>query len=316
VKLIPIIGSEINMQMDVVYRRLSEYIPHQRLLLNEPMKNHTSFRIGGAADILVTPAQDSEIIHTIRVCNELSTPMFVMGNGSNLLVRDGGIRGVVIKLSDNYSHITMEGNIIKAQSGVLLTDLSRIATENSLRGLEFACGIPGTLGGAVVMNAGAYGGEMKDIVVSVTTVDRQGNYHTFQLGDMNFGYRTSIIQTNGHIVLEVVMKLEYGDKQESLELVADLTRRRKEKQPLEYPSAGSTFKRPVGYYAGKLIQDSGLKGLRVGDAQISDLHAGFIINLGNATAKNVIDLISQVQEIILEKYGVEMIPEVRIVGEG
>ena len=166
------------------------------------------------------------------------------------------------------------------------------------------------------MNAGAYGGEMKDIVVSVTTVDRQGNYHTFQLGDMNFGYRTSIIQTNGHIVLEVVMKLEYGDKQESLELVADLTRRRKEKQPLEYPSAGSTFKRPVGYYAGKLIQDSGLKGLRVGDAQISDLHAGFIINLGNATAKNVIDLISQVQEIILEKYGVEMIPEVRIVGEG
>ncbi len=304
------------MPMDLVYKRLNEYIPQQRLLVNEPMKNHTSFRIGGVADILATPAEDSEIIHAIRVCNELSTPMFVMGNGSNLLVRDGGIRGVVIKLSDNYSHIDLEGNTIKAQSGVILTDLSKIATENSLRGLEFACGIPGTLGGAVVMNAGAYGGEMKDIVMSVTTVDRQGKYHTLQLEDMNFGYRTSTIQANGHLVLEVVMKLEYGNKQESLELVADLSRRRKEKQPLEYPSAGSTFKRPVGYYAGKLIQDSGLKGLRVGDAQISDQHAGFIINLGNATAQNVIDLISKVQEIISEKYGVEMIPEVRIVGEG
>lgn len=303
------------MSMEIAYKRLNEYIPHQRLLVNEPMKNHTSFKIGGAADILVIPSENREVVHVLRACNDLSVPVFVMGNGSNLLVRDGGIRGVVIKLSDNFSDINIEGNSVKAQSGVLLSTLSESATENSLRGLEFACGIPGTLGGAVAMNAGAYGGQMEDIVVSVATVDRQGNYHAFQPQDMNFGYRTSSIQTNGHIILDVTMELEHGDLQESLELVADLTRRRAEKQPLSYPSAGSTFKRPVGYYAGKLIQDSGLKGLRVGDAQISDLHAGFIINLGNATAKNVIDLICKVQKIILDKYGVEMIPEVRIVGE-
>lgn len=303
------------MMIDSVYRALSEYIPTQRILVNELMKNHTSFKIGGPADILILPATDNEIIHTLKVCNELSVPIFVMGNGTNLLVRDKGIRGVVLKIAENYSNVKIEGTSINAQSGVLLSTLSRQAVRHSLKGLEFASGIPGTLGGAITMNAGAYGGEIKNVVVSVSVMDNSGNYRVLQHDEMEFGYRTSCIQSNKLIVLEVNMKLEPGDQKESLELMADLNRRRREKQPLTYPSAGSTFKRPVGYYAGKLIQDSGLKGLRIGDAQISELHAGFIINLGNATAQNVIDLINKVQEIIRAKYNVEMAPEVRIIGE-
>lgn len=301
--------------MDNVYKRLNEYIPPEGILVDEPMKNHTSFRIGGPADILVLPKRDHEIVHTLKVCSELAVPVFVMGNGSNLLVRDKGIRGVVLKIAENYSSVEINGSTIEAQAGVLMSTISRMAAKNNLKGLEFASGIPGTLGGGTTMNAGAYGGEIKDVVVSVMGMDNLGNYHTLDLEDMNFGYRTSTIQTNKLIVLKVNMELEEGDQQESLQLMAELAKRRREKQPLTYPSAGSTFKRPVGYYAGKLIQDSGLKGLRVGDAQISELHAGFIINLGKATAQDVIDLIGRVQEIILEKYGVEMIPEVRIVGE-
>ena len=301
--------------MENIYIKLSEYIPTERILINEPMKKHTSFRIGGPADIMVLPASEEEIIHALKVCKDTSVPFFIMGNGSNLLVRDKGIRGVVIKISENYSKIEVNGTNIKAQSGVLLSTLSRAAVRNSLKGLEFASGIPGTLGGAITMNAGAYGGEMKDVVVSVRCIDSNGKIHILQKEDMNFGYRTSRIQTTDLIVSEVNMELEYGDQQESLDLMADLARRRREKQPLAYPSAGSTFKRPVGYYAGKLIQDCGLKGLRIGDAQISELHAGFIINLGNATAQNVIDLINKVQEVIYDKYGVKMVPEVRIVGE-
>ena len=302
-------------KMENIYKRLREFIPSERILLNEPMKKHTSFKIGGPADIMVLPASEEEIVHALKVCKDTSVPFFIMGNGSNLLVRDKGIRGVVIKISENYSEIEIEGTNIRAQSGVLLSTLSRAAVRNSLKGLEFASGIPGTLGGAITMNAGAYGGEIKDAVVSVRCIDSNGNIHILQKEDMKFGYRTSLIQTTDLIVSEVNMELEYGDQQESLDLMAELARRRREKQPLAYPSAGSTFKRPVGYYAGKLIQDCGLKGLRIGDAQISELHAGFIINLGNATAQNVIDLIKKVQEIIYDKYGVEMVPEVRIVGE-
>lgn len=301
--------------MENIYKKLIEFIASERILLNEPMKKHTSFKIGGPADIMVLPASEEEIVHALKVCKDTSVPFFIMGNGSNLLVRDKGIRGVVIKISENYNQIEIDGTNIRAQSGVLLSTLSKAAVRNSLKGLEFASGIPGTLGGAITMNAGAYGGEIKDAVVSVRCIDSNGNIHILQKEDMKFGYRTSLIQTTDLIVSEVNMELEYGDQQESLDLMADLARRRREKQPLAYPSAGSTFKRPVGYYAGKLIQDCGLKGLRIGDAQISELHAGFIINLGNATAQNVIDLIKKVQEIIYDKYGVEMVPEVRIVGE-
>lgn len=303
------------MMMDNVYKMLNEYIPCQRILINEPMKNHTSFRIGGPADIMVLPENNEEIVYVLKTCKKLSVPIFVMGNGSNLLVRDKGFRGVVLKISENYSKVKIKGTSINAQSGVLMSTISRMAAKNSLKGLEFASGIPGTLGGAVTMNAGAYGGEIKNIVESVAVMDSLGTYKILDNKDMQFGYRTSRVQTNKLVVLEVNLELECGDQQESLELMADLTRRRREKQPLSYPSAGSTFKRPVGHYAGKLIQDSGLMGFRIGDAQISELHAGFIINRGNATAQNVVDIIEKVQEIILDKYGVEMFPEVRIIGE-
>ena len=279
------------------------------------MKKHTSFRIGGPADIMVLPTDPQEIRYVIQLCKELSIPFYVMGNGSNLLVRDKGIRGLVMKIASNFSDIKIEGTKVTAQAGVLLSVLSKKTAQHSLKGLEFASGIPGTLGGAVAMNAGAYGGEMKDVVTSVWAMDYSGNDRRLDYDDLKFGYRTSAIQQDKLIVIEVDMQLEEGDKQESMELIAELTRRRREKQPLSYPSAGSTFKRPVGYYAGKLIQDAGLKGLRVGDAQVSDLHAGFIINLGNATAKDVLELIQIVKEKVKSEFNVDMQPEIKIIGE-
>ena len=303
------------MDISRVYKRLIDKIPNERVLVNESMKKHTSFRIGGPADIMVLPTNPQEIKYIIQLCRELSIAFYVMGNGSNLLVRDKGIRGVVIKIADNFSDIKIDGTKVTAQAGVLLSVLSKRVVRNSLKGLEFASGIPGTLGGAVAMNAGAYGGEMKDVVRSVWAIDHLGNDRYLEYDDLKFGYRTSVIQQEKLIVIEVDMQLEKGDMQESMELIAELTRRRREKQPLSYPSAGSTFKRPVGYYAGKLIQDAGLKGLRVGDAQISDLHAGFIINLGNATAKDVIELIETVKAKIKSEFNVEMQPEVKIIGE-
>lgn len=304
-------------RMDIsrVYQRLIDRIPSERVLVNESMKKHTSFRIGGPADIMVLPTDPQEIRYVIQLCKELSIPFYVMGNGSNLLVRDKGIRGLVMKIASNFSDIKIEGTKVTAQAGVLLSVLSKKTAQHSLKGLEFASGIPGTLGGAVAMNAGAYGGEMKDVVTSVWAMDYSGNDRRLDYDDLKFGYRTSAIQQDKLIVIEVDMQLEEGDKQESMELIAELTRRRREKQPLSYPSAGSTFKRPVGYYAGKLIQDAGLKGLRVGDAQVSDLHAGFIINLGNATAKDVLELIQIVKEKVKSEFNVDMQPEIKIIGE-
>ncbi len=304
-------------RMDIsrVYQRLIDRIPSERVLVNESMKKHTSFRIGGPADIMVLPTDPQEIRYVIQLCKELSIPFYVMGNGSNLLVRDKGIRGLVMKIASNFSDIKIEGTKVTAQAGVLLSVLSKKTVQHSLKGLEFASGIPGTLGGAVAMNAGAYGGEMKDVVTSVWAMDYSGNDRRLDYDDLKFGYRTSAIQQDKLIVIEVDMQLEEGDKQESMELIAELTRRRREKQPLSYPSAGSTFKRPVGYYAGKLIQDAGLKGLRVGDAQVSDLHAGFIINLGNATAKDVLELIQIVKEKVKSEFNVDMQPEIKIIGE-
>lgn len=303
------------MDISRVYQRLIDRIPSERVLVNESMKKHTSFRIGGPADIMVLPTDPQEIRYVIQLCKELSIPFYVMGNGSNLLVRDKGIRGLVMKIASNFSDIKIEGTKVTAQAGVLLSVLSKKTAQHSLKGLEFASGIPGTLGGAVAMNAGAYGGEMKDVVTSVWAMDYSGNDRRLDYDDLKFGYRTSAIQQDKLIVIEVDMQLEEGDKQESMELIAELTRRRREKQPLSYPSAGSTFKRPVGYYAGKLIQDAGLKGLRVGDAQVSDLHAGFIINLGNATAKDVLELIQIVKEKVKSEFNVDMQPEIKIIGE-
>lgn len=303
------------MDIDTVYKELLEVIPQDHVLLNEPMKKHTSFRIGGPADIMVFPSELNHIRWSLSMSKKHQIPIFVMGNGTNLLVRDKGIRGIVLKIAEKYSQIWVEGQNIRAQAGVLLSKLSNAALQAGLTGLEFASGIPGSLGGAIAMNAGAYGGEMKDVVQSVTAMDDKGNEYYLQSEDIRFGYRRSIIQDRKWIVLEVSMYLDKGDYEKSKAFIADLSQRRREKQPLSFPSAGSVFKRPVGYYTGKLIEDAGLKGMRCGDAQVSKLHANFIINLGNATSDDVLSLIDMVKQKVKEQFGVEMIPEIRVVGE-
>jgi UDP-N-acetylmuramate dehydrogenase len=303
------------MKIEKAYHALMEFMEPDQLLQNESMSKHTSFRIGGPADLMILPSEIRQIQKTFQILRSFNVPVMVMGNGSNLLVKDKGIRGAVVKIADRFSRAEVKGESILAQAGILLSALSRLALNSSLRGLEFASGIPGTLGGAVTMNAGAYGGEMKDVIDCVSVLDEDGTVTTLSKEEMDLGYRTSIIQNTRKIVLEVFMKLEKGDYEESKALMREFTKRRQEKQPLSYPSAGSAFKRPVGYYAGKLIQDAGLKGMRIGDAQISEKHSGFIINLGNAKACDVIELIEKAKEKVKEQTGVELIPEVRIVGE-
>ncbi len=286
-----------------------------KILYNELMKNHTSFKIGGAADKVIMPETENELIEAVKDCEKEKVNYYVMGNGSNILVRDGGIRGTVIIIEKNLSHINIEGNKIRVQSGALLSKLSKRALEHSLKGLEFAGGIPGTVGGAITMNAGAYGGEMKDVVSKVKVLDKEGKIVEYSGEEMNFRYRGSRVQDQGLIVLEVEMELKEGNYDEIKEKMNDLTRRRKTKQPLEYPSAGSTFKRPEGYYAGKLIQDSGLKGLRHGGAQVSEKHSGFIINAENASSEDVENLIKVIQKIVKDKYNVTLEPELKVIGE-
>lgn len=286
-----------------------------KILCNEPMKNHTSFKIGGLADKIIMPENEDELIKLVEECRRDKINYFVMGNGSNILVRDGGIRGVVIKIEKNLSDIHVEENKIIVQSGALLTRLSKVALKHSLKGLEFASGIPGTVGGAIAMNAGAYGGEMKDVVTKVRVLDKNSNVIEYSGEEMNFRYRGSRVQDESLIVLEVEIELEKGNYDEIIGRMKDFTKRRKSKQPLEYPSAGSTFKRPEGYYAGKLIQDSGLKGLKHGDAQVSDKHSGFVINVGNATSEDVENLIKVIQKTVRDKFNVNLEPELKIIGE-
>ncbi|KGG80689.1 UDP-N-acetylmuramate dehydrogenase [Caloranaerobacter azorensis] len=292
-----------------------EKFPEFKFLIDEPMKNHTSFKIGGPVDILFIPKNIEQISKVLTLCKELDIDYFIMGNGSNLLVSDKGIRGVVIKISENLSDVRVEGNKIIAQSGILLSKLSRIALKHSLTGLEFASGIPGSLGGAITMNAGAYGGEMKDIVTLVRCIDGNGEIIEFTNEQMEFGYRSSIIDERELIVIEVEMELKKGNYEDIRSYMDELTQKRITKQPLNLPSAGSTFKRPKGYYAGKLIEDAGLKGLRFGDAQVSEKHSGFIVNLGNATCNDVLNLIKVIQKTVRDKFGVELKTEVKIIGE-
>ncbi len=298
-----------------IYNKLTKLLSKNRVLVDEPMRNHTSFKVGGPADIIAIPQSIEEIQDTVKFCKKNNIPYFIMGNGSNLIVRDKGMRGVVVKIGDEFKNVIIKGNTVIAQAGVLLSTLSKKIMAERLKGFEFASGIPGTLGGAVTMNAGAYGGEMKNVIKNVKVLDEKGEMLDLSLEELNLGYRSSIIQTKGYIVLEVTMELEKGDYNEILEITKDLTKRRTTKQPLHLPSAGSVFKRPEGYYAGKLIQDSGLKGQKVGGAQVSELHSGFIVNYDNATAKNVLDLISLVQKTVKEKFGVDLQTEVRVIGE-
>jgi UDP-N-acetylmuramate dehydrogenase len=289
-------------------------VVEDNVLLNEPMCNHVSFKVGGPVDILVLPRNYTDVQELIKICNKHNTPYYIMGNGSNLLVKDGGIRGVVIKLSP-LNIIEVTDNKIVAQSGALLSDVSDAALNNSLTGFEFACGIPGCVGGAVSMNAGAYIGEIKDVIESTLVLDKEGNIKRLAAEELKLSYRNSVILMEGYVVLEATFKLKVGDYDAIKSKIDELQFRRKDKQPLEYPSAGSTFKRPVGHFAGKLIEDSNLKGVSIGGAQVSAKHSGFIINAGNATAKDILALIKHVQNTVHEKFGVELHTEVRIVGE-
>lgn len=283
-------------------------------LKNESMKNHTSFKIGGDADFMVFPKSVEEIKNIISLCKNENVKYMVMGNGSNMLVSDKGIEGVIIKISDSMSYVEIRDEEIYAEAGVLLSTLSHKALDASLSGLEFASGIPGTLGGAVVMNAGAYGGEMKDVITHVGYMDKDGNIQEIKNEDAEFSYRKSIFSENEYIVIYVKMKLFTGERDEIKEKMADFNQRRRDKQPLNLPSAGSTFKRPEGYFAGKLIEDAGLKGYGIGGAKVSEKHSGFIVNYNNATAEDVCKLIAEVQEKVKKRFGVELEPEVKFYG--
>ncbi len=295
--------------------KLQDIVGSDNIVSDEPMRKHTTFRIGGNADIFVRPESKEQIAEILRLCRKQDVPYFILGNGSNLLVGDRGFRGVVINIMDNMNDIKVDGGIIKAQAGAMLIKVSRTARDNSLTGLEFASGIPGTIGGAIYMNAGAYGGEMKDVVTQVTAMDAEGEIYTFGTDELEFSYRHSVIQQRDLIVLDVTMKLAAGDQKIIDDRMSELAVARRTKQPLEYPSAGSTFKRPEGYFAGKLIMDAGLRGYRVGDAQVSEKHCGFVVNRGNATADDVIKLIDDVKAKVSEEYDVVLEPEVRMIGE-
>lgn len=292
-----------------------DLLGEERVLTEEPMWRHTTFRIGGPADYFLIPETREEIREILKICDAEGIPSFVLGNGSNLLVSDRGFSGAVIQLYRNMGELRVEGTKITASCGALLSAIAAAARNASLTGFEFAGGIPGTLGGAVVMNAGAYGGEMKDVLTRVTVMTKTGEILELPAGDLEMGYRTSLVKKAGYLVLEAEMGLKEGDPDEIRSIMKDLMERRTSKQPLEYPSAGSTFKRPEGYFAGKLIMDSGLRGYRVGGAQVSEKHCGFIINTGDATAEDVRRLMEYVTGRVQEKFGVSLEPEVKFLGE-
>ena len=300
---------------DRISRRFCEIVGENKVLEQEPMARHTTFRIGGPADYFVELGSIEQIRAAIQVCREENLPWFVLGRGSNLLVSDKGYRGVILSIYKDFQKTEIQGETVTVQAGVLLTTLSGKVLDASLTGLEFASGIPGTIGGAVVMNAGAYGGEMKDIVRKVTVLDQDGEVRTLTCGEMQFGYRTSLAKKKGYIVLGAELTLKQGEKEKIREEMQALKAKRIEKQPLEFPSAGSTFKRPEGYCAGKLIMDAGLRGAAVGGAQVSEKHCGFVVNTGTATAADVRELMRQVQGKVQEQFGVHLEPEVRFLGE-
>lgn len=297
-------------------RQLQTIVDVPRLLIDEPMAKHTTFQIGGPADFLVLPASPDEVAAVLSLARETDVPVTILGNGSNVLVLDKGVRGIVVKFGETLGYIRHEDKKVIAGAGAALGDVARYAASHALAGLEFAVGIPGSIGGAVFMNAGAYDGEISNVVSAITAVCLDGNLRLFTKAEIGFGYRNSVFQHNGCVVCEVEMLLEHGDQPAIDRKIADYTSRREAKQPIEMPSAGSTFKRPPGHYAGTLIEQAGLKGFSVGGAQVSKKHAGFIVNAGGATAADVLELISEVQRRVQRQFGVELHPEVRIIGEG
>ena len=298
----------------VVVEALQKFVPGENIYLQEPMAGHTTFRIGGPADCFLQIENEEQIKGVQRYLNMVEMPYFVLGNGSNLLVNGGGYRGIILQIGPKMSEIVVEGGRIVAKAGALLSQVARVAMEHGLTGLEFASGIPGTVGGGVMMNAGAYDGEMSQVVTQVRVISRDGETMELDRATMEFGYRTSTIRNNSFIVTEVTFELQKGDRDVIMAKMEELMARRKEKQPLEYPSAGSTFKRPEGHFAGKLITDAGMKGFQIGGARVSDKHCGFVINAGNATARDVRDVIGEIQRRVKDKFRVDLEPEVVFLG--
>ena len=299
----------------LVVERLRQELGPEAVLIGEPMSRHTTFEIGGPADVMVAPFTSEQVVRALAVCRGAGAPMLVVGRGSDLLVGDRGIRGVVVLLAENYAGIEVDGCRLRAQAGALLSEVARTAARQSLTGMEPLSGIPGSVGGACFMNAGAYGGETAAVLESVRVVNDAGVVRELGVDELAMGYRSSRIAKEGLVVLDAVFSLEPGDRGEIEAAMADFQARREEKQPLELPSAGSTFKRPEGYFAGKLIMDSGLRGARVGGAQVSEKHCGFVVNAGGATAADVLGLIRHVQDTVEARFGVRLEPEVRLVGE-
>ena len=297
------------------YNQLINCIDEERVLVDEPMKKHTTFRVGGNADYFVMPQNAEEVKKIVALCKDAEVPYYILGNGSNLLVGDRGYRGVIIQIYKAMNDVQIEGDRVKVQAGALLSRVGTATLEAELTGFEFAAGIPGTVGGAVVMNAGAYGGEMKDIIVNATVLTQDGDIITINKEDLELGYRTSVIAKKGYVVLEAEYQLQPGEKEVIRARMDELKCQRVTKQPLEYPSAGSTFKRPEGYFAGKLIQDAGLRGFQVGGAQVSEKHCGFVINKDQATAADIRELMRQVSDKVMQEFGVKLEPEVKTLGE-
>lgn len=299
-----------------LHEELCEILGQENVYKDELMKKHTTFRVGGPADWFVTPEEEEQVRDLVNVLRREKIPYYVMGNGSNLLVGDKGYRGVMIQICQKMNRIrTIDAHVVYAQAGALLSKIAAEALTQNLTGLEFASGIPGTLGGAVMMNAGAYGGEMKQVLKSTLSLTVEGEFRVLPVEQMELGYRTSIFSRSGDIVLSAEIKLEPGNPEEIRAYMDELKEKRVTKQPLEYPSAGSTFKRPKGYFAGKLIQDAGLRGFQVGGAQVSEKHCGFVINKDNATAAEILSLIEQVSDKVEAQSGVRLEPEVKRIGE-
>ena len=299
---------------DEIVTRLINITGKDNVRINEPMKNHTTFKIGGPAQYYVTPESVTQIQEVVSLCRDMNIPLHVIGNGSNILVGDDGVDGVVLALFNTFSDYEIKDNVITAQAGMSLIKLAVIALREGLTGLEFASGIPGSVGGAVYMNAGAYDGQMKDVVTSVTVLDEAGNIRILGRDELDMGYRTSAVAKHNMIVLQVIIELKTGDKEQIKDRMNQLSELRKQKQPLEYPSAGSTFKRPEGYFAGKLIADAGLKGYSIGGAAVSEKHAGFVVNMGGATAKDVVELTDYIKKGIIEQFGVTLELEIKKIG--
>ena len=304
----------MNINSEVI-ENLTNIVGEKSVLLDEPMSKHTTFRVGGAADVYLRPGSIAETVSLIGILKRMAVPYVIIGNGSNLLVSDKGIRGAVVEIGSGMEGYRVDDNILYAEAGIKLSKLANIALRNSLSGLEFASGIPGTLGGAVCMNEGAYDGEMRDVIREVTYYDDKGNINTISNERCEFDYRRSFFSGKNHVVLGCSLKLTKEEPEKIKSKMEDYNKRRKEKQPLEKPSAGSTFKRPAGYFAGKLIQDAGLKGYSIGGAAVSEKHSGFVINDGDATAKDIYELILYIKRTVKSKFDVELEPEVKLIGD-